>query len=300
MILRRTRGLRLVLAAIPGWSWPAIGIVLLWLGIGLYLAHEHRQTLDEARTNGTNLARAFRELMLRTIHEIDQTLLFVRALHTREGGRLDLRPWVEGAGPEMRLALQIATTDRNGLMTLSNLRPITERIDLSDRPHFRYFADQPPDAPLRDHLFVSVPVLGRVSQAWTIQFVRMLKTQTGDFDGMVVLSVPPGYLTQFYSAIDLGKQGSVTLLGLDRVIRARAGPGIAPIGTRSPPPRSRRRNRPPKAASTGPTRLTAPGGSRTMPAFPAIPWSSPSASPGRRCSPPGRKPSRSWSRSAAE
>ena len=236
MARKPARNLRVLLAGLPGWIWPGLGIVLMWLGIGLHLAHERSEALRDARTNGANLASAFRESMLRTIHEIDQTLLFVRALHLREGRQLDLRPWVDGAGPEMRLALQIATTDRNGLMTLSNLRPITERIDLSDRPHFRHFADQPPDAPLRDHLFVSAPVLGRVSKAWTIQFVRMLKTPTGAFDGMVVLSVAPGYLTRFYAAVDVGRHGTVSLIGLDRTIRARAGPGTAPIGEISASP----------------------------------------------------------------
>ncbi len=233
-----TRGLRLLLAAAPGWIWPILGIAVMWLGIGLLIAHERAEAMGHARANGANLARAFRESMLRTIHEVDQTLLFVRALHQREGNNLDLRPWVEGAGPEMRLALQIATTDRNGIVALSNLRPVTERLDLSDRPHFRHFADQPADAPLRDHLYVSVPVLGRISRAWTIQFVRMLKTQAGAFDGVVVLSVPPSYLTQFYAAIDVGKRGTVTLMGLDGVIRARAGGGSSttPIGETSTSP----------------------------------------------------------------
>jgi signal transduction histidine kinase/DNA-binding response OmpR family regulator len=236
MVPAPKRGLRLVLAATPGWVWPALGIVLLWIGIGLHLAHQRAQAIDAARSTGINLARAFRESTLRTIQEIDQTVLFVRALHARDGRAVDLRPWVEGAGPEMRLALQIATADRNGIVTLSNLRPVTERIDLSDRPHFRHFADQPPDAALRDHLHVSTPVLGRVSKAWTIQFVRMLKTPDGAFDGIVVLSVPPEHLTRFYDSVDIGAQGTITLLGLDRVIRARAGPDAAPIGTHSASP----------------------------------------------------------------
>ena len=109
------RALRLRLAGMPGWAWPAIGIVLMWLVIGLHLVNERARALADARAESANLAQAFRESMLRTIHEIDQTLLFVRALHAREGDALDLRPWVEGSGPEMRLALQIATTDRHGM-----------------------------------------------------------------------------------------------------------------------------------------------------------------------------------------
>ena len=32
-----TRGLRLLLAAAPGWIWPILGIAVMWLGIGLLI-----------------------------------------------------------------------------------------------------------------------------------------------------------------------------------------------------------------------------------------------------------------------
>ncbi|HQT76885.1 MAG TPA: ATP-binding protein, partial [Rhodopila sp.] len=112
-------------------------------------------------------------------------------------------------------------TDRDGIVTLTNLRPPSSHIDLSDRPHFRHFADHPDD-----HLYVSVPVLGRVSHVWTIQFVRMLKSATGAFDGIIVLSVPPDHLVRFYKAINIGKYGRIAVIGTDGIIRSRAGSGL--------------------------------------------------------------------------
>ncbi len=234
--MRQSHGLRLLLTATPGWIWPVVAISLVWLGIVLHLSAARTDALASAGQNATNLARTFRESMVRTIREIDLTLLFVRALHTSEGAALNLRPWVDGAGADQRLALQITMVDRNGIVTLNSLGPVTGRLDLSDRPHFRHFADQPPGAAARDHLYISPPILGRVSKAWTIQFVRMLTTPDGAFDGIVVLSVPPSHLTQVYRAVDVGRRGTVTLLGLDGTVRAHAGPGQSPIGAASAHP----------------------------------------------------------------
>jgi signal transduction histidine kinase/DNA-binding NarL/FixJ family response regulator len=209
---------------ITGWFPPGAAIVLIWTALFLYLSGQRIGLLDGGRTNTANLAHAFEESLSRTIREIDQTLLYVRALRTHEGNNVDLRPWIESTDPENRLAAQISMTDQFGIVTLSNLHQPSKRIDLSDRPHFRHFADHPDD-----HLYVSVPVLGRVSSVMTIQFVRMLMTPSGGFDGIIVLSILPDYLVRLYSAVDIGKDGRIAMIGLDGIIRARAG-GASAVG----------------------------------------------------------------------
>ena len=214
-------------------GWVAGVVALIWLTVGLHLTEERAHALAAARSNGANLARAFTESLLRGVREIDQTLLFVRALRERAGPAVDLSPWIDQVDRLQALALQISIIDRNGLVALSNLRPVTDRIDLSDRPHFRRFADHPEDV-----LHVSPPVLGRVSGQWTVQFVRMLRDRQGGFDGILVVSVPPASLLRFADPVDLGPQGAVTVLGLDGVLRARMAEGeprdVAGMASASP------------------------------------------------------------------
>ena len=200
------------------WLVPVAAIILMWVALLMHNNDQLAQALRTSQVTTSNLARAFEESLVRSIREIDQTLLYVRALRARDGAALDLRPWIEGADPENRLAAQIAMADREGLVTFSNLKPMMTRIDLSDRAHFRHFADAPDD-----HLFISVPVLGRISGLWTLQFVRMLKTPSGAFDGIIVLSVSPNDLTRFYKAVDLGRDGRIAMIGLDGIYRARVG-----------------------------------------------------------------------------
>ena len=200
------------------WLTPVAAICLIWIALLFYFSEQRSGLLEGGRTTSANLAHAFEESLSRTIREIDQTLLYVRALRAREGDNVDLKPWIDAADPHNQLASQIATTDQAGIVTLSNLKPPTSRIDLSDRAHFRHFADHPDD-----HLYISVPVLGRVSRVLTIQFVRMLTTAAGNFGGIIVLSVPPDYLVRLYRSVDVGREGRISMIGLDGIVRARAG-----------------------------------------------------------------------------
>ena len=204
--------------------WVIGVIVITWVAVVMHLQEERRHALAAAQANGANLARAFTESLTRSVREVDQTLLFVRALIEREGRAVDLAPWIDKVDPRQVLPLQIAATDRTGLVTMSNLRPVTGRIDLSDRPHFRRFADRPEDV-----LHISPPVLGRVSNRWSVQFVRMLRDRQGGFDGILVVSVPPNGLVRFADPAELGPGGTITVVGLDGILRARTAAGTAHV-----------------------------------------------------------------------
>ncbi len=91
-----------------------------------------------------------------------------------------------------------------------------ERIDLSDREHFRVHRDNP-----NVGLFIGKPVLGRVSKQMTIQVTRRLQAADGSFGGVLVFSLKPDDLTSLHRHVDLGETGNVTVVGLDSVIRAR-------------------------------------------------------------------------------
>src|SRR5690606_4964517 len=70
-------------------------------------------------------------------------------------------------------------------------------------------------------LFINTPVIGRVSGEPRVPMSLRMSRPDGSFAGVVVLSVSPSKLTDFYGEADLGSQGLLELTGKDGVVRAR-------------------------------------------------------------------------------
>lgn len=83
--------------------------------------------------------------------------------------------------------MQVAVIDAAGYLKYSNLGS-NEKVYLGDREHFTVHLNA-----ARPELFMSKPILGRVSKKWSIQFSRPI-IQNGVFRGVMVLSVSPEYL----------------------------------------------------------------------------------------------------------
>ncbi len=190
-------------------------IALLWLGIGLHLSQERRQFERAAWNNANGVSHGFNESVSRTIEALDQVMMMIRSLYRADRDHFDIRSMAPSDQVPRDLALQMAVTDAKGIMQGSNLGA-NAGLDLSDREHVRVHMNTPADV-----LFISKPVLGRVSGKWSIQFTRKLFDQNGAFSGVLVVSLNPAYFARFANGVDIGK-GSITLIGMDGVVRVRA------------------------------------------------------------------------------
>lgn len=168
----------------------------------------------DARRDLANLTSLTQKHTARALQTADRVLQRVRSLYLRDGAKLDLASWFRQGAMDPDLFHQVGIIDARGIYRFSSLAS-TPAVDLSDREHFRAHLGS-----ARDDLFISKPVLGRVSNKWTIQLTRRIESE-GRFVGVVVASVDVAYFSRFYADLDLGAHGSVTLLGLDGVIRAR-------------------------------------------------------------------------------
>ena len=215
---RRIRRLPSWLAGVPALHSLLIGmtVVLLWSGIGLNLWREYHFAEQEASSDSRNLVRAFSENIERTVQAVDQALLFLRTAYARDPNGFELGTWATGRAFLNEFAVQISLVDRQGMLIQSNLGPVTNRMDLSDREHIRAQMTAQDD-----RLFISKPVLGRVSGKWSIQFTRKLLTDKGEFAGVIVMSLDPYYLSRFYESLDIG-HGAIVLTDTSGVVLARA------------------------------------------------------------------------------
>ncbi len=200
---------------------------LLWLFVALGLQRLHDQTIADGRKEAENLVRVFAEETRFAVHAVDLTLIDLRERWRGDPQAFAAQVRARQVYLEKEVAFQVGIIDSRGMLVFSSADPLAGRIDLSDREHFRAHRDG-----AGDMLFVSKPVVGRISQRWSIQFARPLTDAHGRFAGVIVVSVAPDYFTRFSQAIDLGPGAAIVLARPDGELLARS-PGLAqgPGGT---------------------------------------------------------------------
>lgn len=191
--------------------------LLVWLGAFYYLSAEKTQAINAAQHSTANLARAFEEQIIRSVRAVDQVLLYMRDAYAHDPTGFDINQWARSSGILRDLAFQVAIIDKNGHLVTSNLGQTGSKVDLSDREHFKVHAQGH-----TDQLFISKPIIGRVSGKPSINMTRRITMPDGSFGGVAVVSFDPEYLTRFYDTIDIGERGIVSLVGTDGVVRARS------------------------------------------------------------------------------
>ncbi len=189
-------------------------LCVLWWLVLQRIALERQQVLAAAMQSSARLAAAYEQQVDRTLKAAEQVAAFVREQYLRQGAALPLSAWVgQGVIRESMFTI-ISVVDERGEIASSS--QVTGRVNYADRDFFRLQAES-----REDTLFVSAPVLGRVSGRWQVPMSLRITRRDGSFGGVVVLSVDPGNFTAFYGEADLGPQGLLELTGLDGVVRAR-------------------------------------------------------------------------------
>ena len=125
------------------------------------------------------------------------------------------RMLVEMANEQRFGIIQVAVIGPDGWLIWSTVPDFTA-TDLSDREHFTIHRDG-----LHD-VFVSAPLVGRVTKRWSLQVSTRILTPTGDFGGIVVVSLDPIALSESLSGLRLTAGVTVNLLRDDGVILARS------------------------------------------------------------------------------
>ena len=197
-----------------------LGVVMIgviWSG-AFFLANEKRDyAYENAQRQGSNLARIFAEYISRVINGTDSQLLVLRELYQNNPQITDLSHWVNNAKFKNDLAVQFALAGPDGIVLFSSVGPVTAPINIGDRPHFLIHTNS-----TTDDLYISVPIVGRVSGKSTINLTRRLTAPDGSFAGIIIASLDIEKLEKFYSSIDVDKGGIISLVGFDRVIRVRS------------------------------------------------------------------------------
>ena len=189
---------------------------------------------SEARARAEVAAGVAQQVVLRRIEATDVLHRLAQAWFTlRERGN------IEGAlALENHIAatansgsfgfVQVALIGADGWMEWSSISRRESRVYLGDREHFQVHARG-----LQD-MFVSVPVLGRVSNRWTLQLTKPMRDEQGRFGGVVVVSLDLYSLSEALDELNPSTGDSAMLLRGDATIAAHGEVPQAMIGQELP------------------------------------------------------------------
>ena len=199
-------------------------LTIIWGTVHFELSRSHDSVVQEAEIKTAFQARVFADNSRSTVKRINEILLDNRTHWT--GDWQAFAKIIQHSQENLRdIAFQVTVIDRDGLMAFSNLAKPTDRTDLSQREHFKVHQESPQE----DILFISRPLIGKVSKKWSIQFTRpIFKNNT--FNGVLVVSVSPDIFAQFSQAINIDPNGSITMARDTGEIMARYPNGDARVG----------------------------------------------------------------------
>jgi signal transduction histidine kinase len=199
------------------WSVSLAILAILWAAIAFTAVERAAYNSRERAGLAASTAKGFSEYVGLHLLIADRMLVNSREGFARSGTIPRHELLVAEFGQMAPMLLQVAIADASGKLVASSL-PLAAGVSIADRPHFRAFLEDP-----RDRLHVSAPVVGRVSGKMSLQLVRPVYGPAGEFAGVVVASIDPIKLQQYFGSVDaFAGEGTVVIAGRqDAIVRAR-------------------------------------------------------------------------------
>ena len=207
----------------PATLFGLMTIAACWAAVTVLISIERGKTLEAAVQQSESLVRLFAENTEQTLLGIDRTLLLLRKGFEDDPDHFDLRNWAERTALIGDLTIQINMVGADRYLGPTTTHYSGPPLYLGDRKHVRVHVDS-----VTDELYISEPVLGRVSGRWTIQLSRRIRGPDGGFGGVIIASLDTDFIQKFYDTVDLGSHGNIILRNLDGVFLSARG-GFDPV-----------------------------------------------------------------------
>lgn len=172
-----------------------------------------------------NLAHSFEEHTRALLDEVVTVLKAVRYEFERRSGLSGVEAFLQTIPIQRKIVDHIAIDDRDGDVILLNGYPSFPRANVADRDYFVFQKNN-----RGDELFVGTPAVGRASGKMLFRVSLPLRDRNGAFAGIVKAGIDPQGFSQFYDSLVLGPNGVASLIGLDRIIRARSSGSAQAVG----------------------------------------------------------------------
>jgi len=192
-------------------------VIALWALIAFLIFQTHRVTVESAVSAGRNLARTLAEYQDSSVRAIDISLRELREHWLRSPATFDEAVARHEEHLHKEKVVQVAVIGADAWTKYSRL-PQPGPLNFADRDYYKV-----QKARGTDELYISSPVLGRITKQWAIQVTRPIFDADKRFAGVIIVAVPPPALEVLLKDIDLGPNGVIMLARDDGTILARTG-----------------------------------------------------------------------------
>ena len=181
---------------------------------------DYQDTRGRAETALGNVASALERDIARNMEFYNLTLQ--ETLNSlRLPGLADISPELRHAAMFDRTAMaddmaSVRVIDATGATLAESDSLVPTAANVADRDYFQYLRDHASDT-----LYISSPLVSRITDQPVLVFARRLSQRDGSFAGIVAGSVDLSYLRQLFSQLDFGTGGSVALVRTDGAMLAR-------------------------------------------------------------------------------
>jgi PAS domain S-box-containing protein len=207
-------------------SGSVFAVLAIVLGAGLWL---HRsEALKAGQSRAENLAHILADHLGRTISATDAALVQLVAHSGRVGGpAVDAALWMpvlDSVQSNLAGVGSLSVTDETGKIVHSTVRTDIGQ-SRAETYVFRHLASEPAAG-----LMLDAPFRGSVTGRLLMPLARPLVSADGRFAGIVVATLEPALLRDFYRTVDVGPHGLVWVLHLDGVVMFREPSEVDPMG----------------------------------------------------------------------
>ncbi|HOE42288.1 MAG TPA: ATP-binding protein [Rhodoferax sp.] len=191
-------------------------LVALWALIGWGIQRSYANAESTARRELSNLTWAFAETVEASVNTLDIALQDLREDWSREPAKFAERVVFKQRRLAKEVVFEAAIIGANGILQYSSREPQAGPIEMSDRAYFQIHNNRQ-----QDSLFISDPVLGRISNRWSVLFTRPLLGPGGRFEGVIVLSVASDYFMRHYETFNFQEGSTSSLMDQNGHVLAR-------------------------------------------------------------------------------
>jgi|GEM_PF-2250967 len=187
-----------------------VGATLLALAVAWYdtlssVRENEAENLERIRAQAMLQARVAGEAVQASLERFDFALKVARRAALDGPAAMAAQGRLVIDAMPADLVLQQFQIDAQGYLVYSSLGP-SPRNYLGDRDYFKELAHDG-----SDRLVISSPVLGRLTNKWSLQIARAIR-RDGHFDGVVSIAVSPDAWTRQLSRFETGPRDTLTVV----------------------------------------------------------------------------------------